>query len=89
MINMKKLIILVIIILIIAFLFPKKCGKSAGVFIEETQVRTCSCLGYKYGNYQATLLNLNQAYTSVCYGVPHNFECKQYGENKNIPSDCK
>lgn len=88
----KRIITLVIIIIaIIAFLFPKPAGKSGSGYqaippssIVSWTDKECSCFGYKY-DIDARLVDAPHRYN--CIGIPFSCECIRHNLNIKTGED--
>ena len=63
----KKILIIVLLILIAVFLFPKKNG--AWMVSRESDFY-CNCLGYEY--ISGSPLKSGKPGNSLCFGIPHS-----------------
>lgn len=89
---MKKWVIailsIIIVILLIAFFWPKSCGDFAGVYEDGQVSKSCTCMGIKYHDPTGKpgVFNLNRAYTDICWGIPTKFSCTRVNIIDNEPT---
>jgi hypothetical protein len=80
----KKVWILVIIVVLIAFLFPKPSGRVGGKLpppeAEYKRIdKECSCFGYEFN---ATPGVMDAPHYYLCVGIPFSCRCVQYTFNR-------
>ena len=79
----KRLIILIIILIALAvFFFPKHCGNWGTAIHPDVKYQECTCLGVTYR--EAAI----GGGSIQCYGIPLSYYCWHYdsaGEKETIP----
>lgn len=76
--------ILIIVLILVVFLFPKPAGKSGrglpSQSVEDSWTdKKCSCIGYKFDG-SPDLADAPHSY--FCVGIPYSCKCIEYTYNR-------
>lgn len=68
--NKKQIFVLILIILVVSiFLFPKQCDKWTTAPHSDIINKQCTCIGYKYST------QTEGTGGSGCFGIPFSYSC--------------